>query len=158
MAPASRVGLVYSSWSSNIKKGFAYLKFLDDNLDFEKYSFTFIGNTPFQYKNIRVIAPLSSVELAAELCEHDVFVSPVEDDACSNALLEGLSLGLPAVALASGGNPEIVGQGGELFSNGPELLEQIDKVAGNLAFYNDRILVKTIEDITGDYMEAIRKL
>ena len=28
------IKLIYDSWSSNIKKGFNYLKFLDENLDF----------------------------------------------------------------------------------------------------------------------------
>jgi hypothetical protein len=28
--------LIYTSWSSNMKKGFNYLKFLDNNLDFDK--------------------------------------------------------------------------------------------------------------------------
>ncbi len=153
-----RVKLVYSSWSSNMKKGFAYLKFLDENLDFTKYSFTFIGNTPFQYKNIKVIPSLASGELAVELREHEIFVSPVEDDACSNALLEGLSSGLPVVALASGGNREIVGQGGELFTNEQELLVQIDKVAKNLKSYYDAIQVKSIREIAEEYVKAAEGL
>ncbi len=95
------------------------------------------------------------MELAAPLRESDIFVSPVEDDACSNALLEGLASGLPAVALNSGGNPEIISNAGELFRNEPELLAQIDKVAGNLAFYSNRISVKSIREVAGEYVAAI---
>lgn len=151
-----KIKLIYSSWSSNMKKGFAYLKFLDENLDFTKYEMTFVGNSPFVFKNIKIIKPLESVKLAEKLRESDIFISPVEDDACSNALLEGLASGLPAVSLKSGGNPELVGLGGELFLNERELLESIDKVAGNLNFYQNGIKVKKIEEIGREYVIAIK--
>lgn len=156
-APGEKIKLVYSSWSPNMKKGFAYLKFLDQHLDFTKYSFTFIGNAPFTFANIKTLAPLPSRELAAELRRHDIFVSPVADDACSNALLEGLSSGLPAVALESGGNPELVGRGGELFQNEAELLAQIERVAKNLKSYYDAIEVTSIDAIASRYIEAAKK-
>ena len=35
--------LVCTSWSINKNKGFDYYKYLDDNLDFSKYSFTYMG-------------------------------------------------------------------------------------------------------------------
>lgn len=153
-----KIKLIYSSWSSNMKKGFAYLKFLDENLDFTKYEMTFVGNSPFVFKNIKTLKAVGSDELAKTLRSSDIFVSPVEDDACSNALLEGLASGLPAVALKSGGNPELMGLGGELFSNEKELLESIDKVAGNLNFYQNGIKVKTIEEISKEYVNAIKNL
>ena len=48
------IKLIYDSWSSNIKKGFNYLKFLDENLDFAKFEMKFIGNSPFTFKNIKI--------------------------------------------------------------------------------------------------------
>jgi hypothetical protein len=63
---------------------------------------------------------------------------------------------LPAVSLKSGGNPELVGLGGELFLNERELLESIDKVAGNLNFYQNGIKVKKIEEIGREYVIAIK--
>lgn len=155
--PDEKIKLVYSSWSPNMKKGFAYLKFLDQNLDFTKYSFTFIGNAPFVFTNIKMLAPLPSCELAAELRRHDIFVSPVADDACSNALLEGLSSGLPAVALESGGNPELVGEGGELFTDEASLLRALEMVAADLKSYYDRISVESIDAIVLRYSSLLHE-
>lgn len=154
----AKIKLVYSSWSANMKKGFSYLKFLDENLDFSKYEMTFIGNSPFEFKNIKHIKALPSDELAAKLRESDIFLSPVEDDACSNALLEGLASGLPAVALDSGGNKELVKSGGEMFVNKDDILNAIDKVAENLKYYYDNIKVKDIDEITKEYISAIESI
>lgn len=150
------IQLVYTSWSSNKNKGFEYLNFLDERLDFQKYQFTFIGNTSVIFKNIKTIPPLSSGELADELRKRDIFVSPVKDDACSNAILEALSCGLPVVALNSGGNPEIVGEGGALFDNEQEMLEKIDTVAKDIVSYGNKINVKSIDTVAQEYVDAIR--
>lgn len=150
--------LVYSSWSSNLKKGFTYLKFLDQNLDFSKYEMSFIGNSPFEFKSIKIIKPLSSNDLAVELRKNDIYVSPVEDDACSNALLEGLASGLPAVALNSGGNPELIGKAGVLFKNEIELISGINEVSLNLEHYYKLILVKNLDTLATEYIEACKNI
>lgn len=151
-----KIKLVYTSWSSNIKKGFSYLKFLDENLDFNKYEFTFIGNSPFIFKNIKTVKPVSSEILASYLRDNDIFISPIEDDACSNSLLEALSSGLPVVALKSGSNPELLKNSGILFSNKNELLDGIEFVAHNMKNYYDQIIVKSIQDTTKEYIKAIQ--
>lgn len=153
-----KIKLIYISWSSNMKKGFEYIKFLDEYLDFSKYNFTFIGNSPFQFKNIKMIKPLDSEKLAEELRNHDIFISPTKDDACSNALLEALATGLPVLALASGGNPEIVRKAGVLFKNKDELLAGVNIVASNLKKYYDQINVRTIRDIAKDYIQASQNI
>lgn len=152
------INLIYTSWSSNENKGFKYLDFLDKNLDFKKFKMVFIGNSPFAFNNIKIIKPLSSKELSEELRMSDIYISPTKDDACSNALLEGLASGLPAVALLSGGNQEIVKNGGELFKNEQELISQIDKVSNNLFSYYENIYVKKPEDVYQEYMDAILKI
>ena len=48
-------------------KGFKYLKYLDDNLDFDKYKMNFIGNTPVKFKNINIIPPVKSKELGKRI-------------------------------------------------------------------------------------------
>ncbi len=156
--PGEKIKLVYSSWSSNMKKGFMYLKFLDEHLDFNKYEFTFIGNSPIEFKNIKMLKPLGSRELAEELRNNDIFLSPVEDDACSNALLEGLASGLPAVALGSGGNLELVKQAGALFSGEEDIMTQIDEVAKNLKSHHSYIQLQSIEEVAKKYVSAIQKL
>ena len=46
---------------------------------------------------------------------NDVYLAPSRNDPCSNALLEALACGLPAVFRASGGHPELVGEAGVPF-------------------------------------------
>ena len=152
------INLIYTSWSSNENKGFKYLDFLDKNLDFNKFKMVFIGNSPLAFENIKIIQPLSSKELSEKLRMSDIYISPTKYDACSNALLEGLSSGLPAVALRSGGNQEIVKNGGELFENEHELISQINKVSNNLVSYYENIYIKSPEEVYQEYMDAILKI
>lgn len=156
--PNKKTHLIYTSWSPNMKKGFSYITFLDEHLDFSRYEFTFIGNTPRMFKHIQVLSPLASMELAAKLREADIFVSPTRDDACSNALLEGLSSGLPVAALDSGGNAELVRAAGQLFKTEQDLLRAIDEIAKNLKYYYDRIEVKGPETIAKEYIQACNDL
>ncbi len=150
------IRLVYTSWSTNKNKGFSYLQFLDKHLNRNTYHLTFIGNSPVTFTHIETRFAVSSELLADELRASDIFISPTKDDACSNAIIEALSCGLPVVALNSGGNPELVGRGGLLFSTEKELLTAIDKVANNLSEYRNAISVKTIESVAEEYITAIR--
>jgi len=45
----------------------------------------------------------------------DVFVLPSESEGMSNALLEAMALARPCVATAVGGNPHVIGEGGNGF-------------------------------------------
>lgn len=56
-------------------------------------------------------------DLPATLAASDIHVLPSRwDEPCSLALLEGMASGLPVVASATGGSPEIVGANGALFA------------------------------------------
>ena len=68
----------------------------------------------------------SSVDIAAEFLQSDLFVLPSANEPCSVALMEALALGLPAVVSNSGGCPDIVKPGcGLLFRpNYPQSLKQ----------------------------------
>lgn len=149
-----KIQLVYTSWSTNEKKGFAYLQYLDRTLNFDKYELTFIGNSPVPFTNITMLSPLRSAELADRLRDSDIFVSPTQDDACSNAILEALACGLPVVALASGGNDELVQSGGMMFQKEADLIPAIDAVAANIAAYRDQIQVGSIQGVADQYVQA----
>jgi glycosyltransferase involved in cell wall biosynthesis len=153
-----RISLVYTSWSSNPNKGYSYLEYLDKNLDFKKFTFKFIGNSPVVFQNIQIVKPLQSKDLAVELRRSDIYVSPTKDDACSNAILEALSCGLPVVALDSGANRELVNEGGAMFKSREDLLATINSISGNLNFYKDKICVKNISNICDEYLLAIEEL
>jgi len=153
-----KIKLITASWSSNIKKGAKYYEFLDNNLDFSKYDMTFVGNSKIKFKNIKIIDPLPSNKLADEMRKNDIFISAVEDDACSNTIVEALSCGLPLVALASGGNAEIIKKGGELFSTNHEMLEKIELVKNNYLHYKNNIEVNSIENSADQYLNSIKEV
>lgn len=153
-----RIKLISDSWSSSAKKGFGYYEFLDNNLDFSKYEMTFVGNSPITFKNIKSINPLTSNKLAEEIRKNDIFISAVEDDACSNSIIEALSCGLPVVALNSGGNVEIVKDGGELFKDSIEMLDKIEMVSNNYLKYKNNVKIESIESIANQYLDAVKKI
>lgn len=153
-----KVKLVSDSWSDNWKKGFAFYKYLDENLDFKKFEMTFIGNSPIAFKNIRILNPLPSKELASELRKNDIFISAVEDDAYSNSIVEALSCGLPVIGLDSGGNEEIIGAGGELFDSETQMLEKIELLKNNYLSYKNRIKIVSAEEIADRYAVEIENI
>jgi len=110
-----KIRIIANSWSTNWNKGFSVYQWLDNNLDYSKYEFVFIGNSPVTFKNIQHIKPLNSIEMAAELKKSDIFLFASRIEACSNSLLEALHCGLPVVGAFGSSNHEIIGKGGELF-------------------------------------------
>ena len=103
-----KIKIVASSWSRNWNKGFGFISWLDKNLDFKNYEFTFIGNSPVSFKNIKTIPPQRSKELHKKLKKFHIYLSASKKDACSNSILEAIACGLPVIAFNDGGNPEIV--------------------------------------------------
>jgi glycosyltransferase involved in cell wall biosynthesis len=153
-----KIKLIATSWSANKKKGFDVYEYLDRNLDFNKYAMTFIGNSPIHFKNIRHIQPLSSLEVADKLREHDIFITASLDDPCSNSLLEALHCGLPAVARNSGGHPAIIGKSGEIFNGRDDVLNAIEMVACNIGIYRKYIYVPSIEQVADSYYEFFKNI
>jgi glycosyltransferase involved in cell wall biosynthesis len=148
-----KIKLIATSWAPNIRKGFDIYKFLDENLDFDRYEITFVGRSPIKFKRIEYIPPQPSERLAEILREHDTFITASVNDPCSNALIEALHCGLPSVARNDGGHPEIVGEAGELFGDKRDVLDAIEKVAQNYEYYRDRIKMLTMEAIGKSYCE-----
>lgn len=149
--------IITDCWSVNRKKGFEFYQFLDKHLDFRSYAMTFIGNSPVTFRNITLHPPIPGKDLAEALRQHDIFVSAAADDACSNAIVEALACGLPVVALASGGNSEIIKSGGELFQNKEELLEKITLVRNKYDQYRQNIVTSSIHEIANAYLRSIKE-
>lgn len=150
--PVSKVRLIAVSWSSNPKKGFEAYRWLDQNLDFERYAMTFVGNHPIGFDNIRTLPPMESSRLAAELRMHDVFITAAEKDPCSNALIEALSTGLPALALRDGGHPELVKEGGLLFDKIAEVPALLEQMRQNYKGFQTAISVMHVDDVADRYV------
>ena len=155
---SSKTNLIATSWSANPRKGFDVYTYLDEHLDFSKYEMTFVGNSPVSFKNIKMIKPVSSQELAQHLREHDLFITASRTDPCSNSLIEALCCGLAAVALNDGGHPELVGQGGELFEGTQDVIEKINLVADHLSLYQERLPVFDLTDSAKRYVAFAEQL
>lgn len=150
-----KIRLIAASWSSNINKGASLYQWLDDNLDWNRFEFTFVGQSPVQFKNIKITPPVDSYKLAALLREHDIYVTASKNDPCSNSLIEALTCGLPAVYLQSGGHPEIVQQAGTGF----EVVEQIpgllDQVVSKYEAYQSQISTPSIQKVSEEYLRVL---
>ncbi|MFC1566574.1 glycosyltransferase [bacterium] len=156
--PEGKIKLLATSWSNNLKKGFKIYKYLDDNLDFNKYKMTFVGNSPIRFKNIKHVLPQLSKELAKIVKENDIYITASKDDPCSNSLIEALSCGLPVAALNSGGHPELVKDAGELFRDENDVIEQIEKVKNNYSNYQSKINVNSIDAVSDEYINFMENI
>ena len=123
--------IIICSWSKNDNKGYKFYSFLDKTLDFKKFNISFAGNAPIEFKNIKNCNCLNSNLLSKLMRKHMIYLTASKNDPCSNSLLEALSLKLPALALNSGGHPEILGQKGVLFKNKKDLLFKLENIFKN---------------------------
>ncbi|MDP2950924.1 MAG: glycosyltransferase [bacterium] len=155
-----KIKLIATSWSSNRNKGFEVYKFLDANLNFNKYEMLFLGNLPLglTFKNIKRLPAVSSSEVAEHLRASDIFIFAGKDEACSNALIEALACGLPCLAFKSSSNPEVLGAGGELFESPPDLLNKLEKIVKNYHIYQNHLPVYLIQNTAKAYLQFIQRL
>ena len=151
-----RVRVIASSWSDNPNKGGDVLAWLDRNLDHERYELTFAGRTEEIFEHVKVLGPIATEPLAAELRRSDVYLAPSRNDPCSNALLEALASGLPAVFRRSGGHPELVGDAGVPFDEADEAADALDRLAAELDERRAAIRVARIEEVADRYLEVLR--
>ncbi len=153
---STKIKIIATSWSNNMKKGFEVYHWLDENLDFSKYKMTFCGNSPIKFKNIKHIQALPSIELAKQLKQHDIYITASQNDPCSNSLIEALHCGLPAIALNSGGHPEIVKQGGKLFNKPEEIPGLLDKISSKYNYFQSNITANSSEKAFREYYNFIK--
>lgn len=150
--------IVACSWSTNMNKGFDIYEYLDANLDFSRYQFTFVGRTPVSFKNIVTIPPQSDDSLVGFFRQSDLFLAASRNDPCSNAVLEALATGLPVVAHNSGGMPELVGTAGAYFEGKKDVISAINSVAENIDLYRKRIKPRSINDAAQDYLRFFQEV
>ncbi len=150
-----RVRVVATSWSDNPRKGGDALAWLDRELDHTRYELTFAGRAPAHYEHVALVGPLDSNALAELLRAQDVYVAPSYDDPCSNALLEALACGLPAVYRDSGGHPELVGDGGLPFRADEELGDVLERLVAELDERRAAITTHPIAWVADRYLEIL---
>ena len=152
---SGKLRVISASWSDNRNKGADIYEWLDSNLDFSRIEYTFVGRLSSPMKNIRVLPPMASCDLAEILRGSDVYLTASRNDPCSNSLIEALTCGLPAVYLRSGGHPEIVGEGGLGFERAEDIPALLRQMALNLGDFRNKISVARIEDVASRYLVAM---
>jgi len=158
LRPKQKIRLVATAWSDNPRKGKSIYQWLDEHLDFDRFTLTFVGRIDAAFRNIEHIPPQTSQNLARVLREQDIYLTASENDPCSNALLEALACGLPALYFESGGHGELTGFGGLPF-NGPEhLITQLERLINHYEGFKAGIWVESMDDIAAKYIGAIREV
>lgn len=147
----NKIKIIASSWSSNPRKGRETFLWLDKNLDFKKYQMTFIGNINADLENIKVLPAAPSAEVGNALRNHDIYITASVNDPCSNALIEALSCGLPALYKKSGGHAEIVKEGGLGFDDNEEIPQLLEELIAKYGEYCKNINVPTIREVAKQY-------
>jgi glycosyltransferase involved in cell wall biosynthesis len=150
--------LIASSWSDNVNKGASVYQWLDENLDWKRFEFTFVGRSPITFKNIRMIPPVDSAHIAELFREHDIYITASKNDPCSNSLIEALSCGLPAIYLQSGGHPEIVKQAGAGFEAAEQISDLLNQVVNDYEWFQARISLPSIETVSEQYLKTLELL
>ena len=148
--------VVAVSWSDNPRKGVDALGALAATVDPGRFELTFVGRAPQGLKGWTSVAPLGSEELAALLRGEDAYVAASLDDPCSNALLEALACGLPALYRSSGGHPELVGDAGVGFEGPDDVAAALERLAGDIDACRAAIAVPALTDVADRYLEVLR--
>ncbi len=151
-----RARVIATSWSDNPNKGAEIIAWLDRHLDHDRYELTFAGRIDQAFEHVRVLGPIASEPLAAELRRSDVCLAPSRNDPCSNALIEALACGLPAVFRASGGHPELVGEAGVAFDEPEEVDHALDRLVSELDERRAAIQVTPLAEVADRYLEVLR--
>lgn len=151
-----KIRLFSMSWSDNPNKGADVYRWLEDALDWNCYDYTFVGRSPITFERIKMVPPMASEAIAELMRKQDVFITASRHESCSNALIEALSCGLPAIFLKSGSNEEVVGAGGVGFEIKEELPECLERLISDYSNYQNSIRVADLSDVARRYLAVLR--
>ncbi len=137
---SDKAKLVTHHWGNDWNKGFTIYKKIDDLLDNEEYSdkleFAYIGNIPknFQFKNTKLIGPLSGHRLASEIKKNNIYITASINEPSGNHHIEGALCGLPVLYVNSGGIPEYCEDYGVMFEEN-NFEQQLNEIINNYTIY-----------------------
>lgn len=157
--------IVTHHWSSNKMKGFDVYEKLDQLIISDewrgKIEFTYIGNIPkgFNFKNTKVIKPLSGKKLAKELSNHHVYITASNNEPAGMHHIEGAMTGLPIIYKNSGALPEYCNNFGVSF-NSFNFIPALDQMIKNYHFYksNLRNYSNTASKMSLEYLCLFKEL
>ena len=149
---------IASSWSSNPKKGFAYLAELSQVPDVE-ISFAGRWCKEVPSKNVKILGILNSKALADVYRSSDALVHASEVEACSNSILEGLACGLPILYRDSTSNKELAFPYGVAIGKNAE--RDVQKIRDMWKEYKEKVISNRqfflIDRAVNEYLEFFRK-
>ena len=154
------VRVVVSTWSADENKGFADYREIDSRLDGrDDVVVTIVGRVPpgTTFGHIRHVGPFSVAKLARILKKHHVLLHLSRYETCSNALIEGINCGLPAIYVDSGSNAELAeGYGVEYRGDFDAALAE---VRSNYATLVDRVRTNPyrISAVVPRYLEVLER-
>jgi len=137
--PTKPFTLAYFSFSQNKNKGGNLIEWLEKEQNNFNIQLNMISGE-ITDKNKLKFDKVSQEIIARRLSECHALIYPSLNDACSNSILEALAMGLPVIALNSGGNPEIVSNAGVLFSDKNEIQKAIKEIQKNYSQYSRNAL------------------
>ena len=106
------IRVVISTWSTDPNKGFDDYSAIDAVLEGRtEIELSLVGRVPdgLAFRNIGILPARPARALAETLRANHVLLQLARFETCSNALIEGLNCGLPAIYLDSGANGEVAG-------------------------------------------------
>ena len=122
-----KINIVTHHWSDNEMKGLDYYMFLDEFVKNDnRFTFTYIGNCKAKFKNSKIVAPLSGLQLGKELSKYDVYVSGTRFDPGPNHIIESVACGIPTFVYSQGGGAVEFAGIKNSFNNTDELVELLN--------------------------------
>lgn len=154
-----KLNIVASSWSSHKNKGFEVYEWLDQNIDYSRFNFYFVGNSKYLFKNAKQLPPMESKDLANFYSGMDIYITASKNDPCSNSLIEAINCGLIPISLNDGGHPELNKHQKLLFVNKEEILGILDYV--QKTYVNNDFLIShelSISHTSKKYLDFIKNV
>ncbi|MBT3948968.1 hypothetical protein HOF40_02670 [Candidatus Parcubacteria bacterium] len=161
----SKMKIVRHHWGGQFLKGHDFYQRLDKLLgssEFgDKFEFTYIGNYPknLEYKNTKLISPISGKELGDELKKHDLYITGSRNEPAGMQHVEGALCGMPLLYIDSGAFKEYC-EGYGLEFNEYNFEEKIMEMYRDYDMYVEK--VKEYDRISSkmgqEYYESLTKL
>ncbi|MEO0564493.1 MAG: glycosyltransferase, partial [Chloroflexota bacterium] len=154
--PSRKVKIISTSWSPNVRKGGQTYKWFEDHLDWDRFEYTFVGRSSDPLERATVIPPVHSESVGELLREHDIYFTASRIESCSNALIEALTCGLPALYPGTTSNPELVGYGGVPFDDQTETLTALEELVDHYTMYQNSIYVPSYDTVVDKYLDLLQ--
>jgi hypothetical protein len=157
---AQPLRVVVSTWSTDENKGFEDYRTIDRSFVGRRdVELSLVGRIPSgeRFESFRIRPPRRRQALAALLKQQHVVLQLARHETCSNALIEGINCGLPAVYLDSGANLEVASRygtpyEGDLDAALARIHESYSEIVGRIAVNPYRISL-----VTAKYLDVLQR-